>query len=327
MIITAIPLAVVRLDRMLRRPLRGFGGVPLIIFALLVAAAIPLSLEGAKAQPIGQSVDDLRDGTSSLSSWVRMSGRIVTISSPESVAAGQNVTSLLVESSGDAIVLLSDRVLEGEPTITGRVNNSAGMTETAVRIAGPRLPPGNLEIIDRYVVSVDDLIVPLEQKSWLEVWIPVGAGLVLLVMLIVGYPVALFRRRPSDRGYVRPLSENEWVDAWLVDRREEDGLRLSAPVGRLQRVGRRSDTDPFFTMTSAATPRPVQFRRHRWSAAVPGTLYFVTQVLPVLRVHDWGIDVLLAFRTEADRDRVLASFSESAGAGEGMPQAAHAARG
>lgn len=327
MILAAIPFGVRWLDRVLRRPLRGFGGVPLVIAALLVAATVPLAIEGAEQQPIGQSVDDLRDGTSSLSSWVRMSGRIVTISSPESVAAGQSVTSLLVEPSGDAILLLSDRVLEGEPTITGRVTNSANASETAIGIAGPRLPVGQLEIVDRYVLSVDDVIVPPENKSWIEVWIPLGIAVVLLAALLVGYPVQVFRRRQAEPGNVRPLAEGEWVDAWLVDRQEENGPRLQAPMGRLQRVERRADTDPFFSLVSSATPRPVQFKRHRWSAAFPGTLYLIRQRVPVLRVHDWGIEVMLAFRSQRDRDRVRLSFTDAAAAPEVVSTAAHAARG
>lgn len=318
MILAAIPWAVRQVDRGIRWALRGWGGVPLLVAVLLVAATVPLLLEGAVRQPIRQRVDDLRDGVSALTNWVRLEGRVVTISAPESIATGQRVQSLLVEPSGDAILLLSDRPIEAEESVTGRVSNSANADSTARNVAGPRYPEDAEDVVERYVLTVDDEIVPPDDRTWLVVWGPLGAAALLAAGAYAGYPVVRVRRHPVQTS-ARPMRPGERMRLRAVEPEREHGLRLGAEHGVLERLERRDDADPYFSLTLPAQPRPLLFKGHRWSSAAPGTLWTALDRMPVVELHDWGVGVLLAFDRAEDRDRVLASFAEFADVGEGPP--------
>lgn len=306
--LAAVPYAVLQLDRGIRWLLRGFGGVPLLIVLLLVAAAVPPFIEASQQQPIAQSVDELRDGVSSLSGWVRMEGRIVTLSSPESVEAGQQVQSLLVEPSGDAVVLISDDPIEHLTEITGRVQNSANMDDTARRVGGPRFPADATDVVDRYNIGVDEPIVPSERRSWMLVWgLLIAAGL-LFIGRHVGYPVIRLARDRGGRESARPLAAGEEMEVRVLEPQEETGPSLRGPWGRLRRLERSDPSDPYFSLHVAGQPRPVQFRRHRWSRATPGTLWTLSERMPIVHLHDWGIEIVLGLRSDAERDRLLASF-------------------
>jgi hypothetical protein len=315
-LLAIVPYIVLQVDRGIRAVLRGFGGVPLLIVVLLAAASVPLVMEGSRQQPISETVDGLRDGVSSLSSWVRMEGRIVTLTSPENVARGQQVQSLLVEPSGDAIVLNSHRVLDELSEVTGRVNNSANMSATAERIGGPRFPSEASDVIDRYVLGVDDPIVPRDNRNWTPVWVLVLAAAVLLVGRWLGYPVVRLRPPRVPAG-VRPLAPGERLRLRAVEPENETGTRLVAPRAELRRLERRVPDDPYFSLTTAAHDRALAFRRHRWSTASAGRLWTVAESAPAVQLRDWGIEVLLALDSEADRDRLLASFLEDAGLEDG----------
>lgn len=321
MLLAAIPWGVMQVDRGLRRVLR-FGGIWLVVAALMVVAVIPLALEGARQQPVAQAVDELRDGVSSLSSWARMEGTIVTISSPEAVESGQRVASLLVEPSGDAIMLFSDHPIDHLTMVTGRVNNSFHAAQAARGIAGPRLPAGNLEIIDSYVLSVDDAIVPIERRTWIEVWLPLLIAAIVVASHLVSYPVLTLRRR-EHLGSARPLAAGESLPLHLVQREDENGLRMTAPRGRLVALARHAETDPYFSLDPGTGARPVLFRRHRWSSAVAGTLWYARQRVPVVTIHDWSVDALLGADSPEDCRRVLASFAKGGEEGP-APEAARA---
>jgi hypothetical protein len=308
MILAALPYVVMQLDRGIRRVI-GFGGVGLVVVVLLLAAAIPASIEASERQPLGQRVDDLRDGVSALSGWVRMSGEITTLTSPQAVASGQQVQSLLVEPSGDAILLLSPGELDELSEITGQVSNSANAAETARRVGGPRFPDGDLEVIDRYVITVDDPIVPAENQTWAPVWAALGVAALLVIGRRIGYPVVRLRPDADPPVGPRPLAVGELLDVRPLEPEDETGPSLAAPWGRLERVPRHRDTDPYFELRVPGQQRPTEFRRHRWSRATPGTLWTIRERVPVVHLHDWGIEVVLAVRSEADRDRLLASFA------------------
>ncbi|HEX2194750.1 MAG TPA: hypothetical protein VHK63_07345 [Candidatus Limnocylindria bacterium] len=311
--IAVLPYAVRRLDAGIRRLLFGFGGVPLLVAGLLAVAVVPPVVEAAEQQPLLQSVDDLRDGVSSLSSWVRMNGRIVTLSSPEDVEAGREVRSLLVEPSGDAIMLLSSDPVDHLNQITGRLSTSSGAEDLAARIGGPRFPADASEVIDGYVVRVDNPVVPAERKTWLLSWGAVLAAGLLLLGRRLGYPMITLRRgrasRPPDDA--RPLAVGEEVTVRVVDAEEEQGTRLSAPPATLLRLPRVREADPYFEMRIPGQPRPTSFKRHRWALATPGTLRMVAERLPIVHLHDWSVEVVLAVSTEAERDRLLASFARA----------------
>lgn len=308
MLVAGIPYAVMHLDRGLRWLLRGFGGVWIVILLLLSGALVAPIVEASQQQPQGQTVDDLRDGVSSLSTWVRMQGRIVTISSPETVAAGQQVQSLLVEPSGDAIVLISNEPIDDLTEITGRVQNSANMDSTARSIGRERFPDGEIQVIDRYNVAVDDPIVPADGRDWTPAWIAVALAAVLFVAYRVGYPVIRLRRTGGAPAG-RPLQVGEEMPVRLVDPQEETGPRLTAPHGALRRLARTEPTDPYFELDLEGGDRPILFRRHRWSRATPGALTTLSERVPIVHLHDWGIEVVLGLESEADRDRLLASFA------------------
>lgn len=313
MILAAIPYLAGRVDRAVRAVLHGFGGVPLVVVLLLLAAAVPLLVEGARTQPIGQSVDSLRDGVSALSGWVRMEGRVVTLSPPENVAAGQQVHSLLIEPGGDAIVLLSDRSLEGETQITGRVSNSANAGRTARRIGGPRLPGQELDIVDQYVISVDRQIVPPPDRGWAPVWIPLGLAVLLAAGHRIGYPVVRRSRAGGSRAPAQPIAEGEGLHVRLLEPERQAGLRLEAPAGRLTRPahpGGRAEVDPFLVVEIEGRPRPLRFMRHRWASASPGTAWTVLDHAVIAEIRDWGLEATLAFDSESDRDRLLATFTQ-----------------
>jgi len=308
LLISAIPYAVLQIDRGVRRALRGFGGIWLVILLVLAGASVPLFIEGSRQQPIAETVDGLRDGVSSLSSWVRMSGRIVTLTSPKSVAAGQQVQSLLIEDSGDAILMTSQRTLDDLIEVTGRVSNSADADGTARRIGGPRLPDEDLDIVDRYVLTVDDPIVPQQDRDWTLVWVLViGTGL-LVAGRLIGYPVIRLSREASVQAAARPLAVGEAVSLRVVEPERETARRLVAPRGELRRLPRTAPDDPYFSLSIEGRSRPLLFRRHRWSSAAAGTLWTIDEQVPVIHLRDWGIEVLLALDSQADRARVLASF-------------------
>jgi hypothetical protein len=307
-ILAAIPYLVMQLDRGIRRALGGFGGVSLLIVVLLGAAAVPPAIEASQQQPLHQSVDDLRDGISALSRWVRMSGEITTLTAPDLVAAGQQVQSLLVEESGDAILLLSDEPVDSLTEITGRVQDSANMDSTARSVGGDRFPQGDIEVIDRYNIRVDDPIVPAASRSWVFVWAALATAMVLFVAQRVGYPVVRLRR-DAGAGPARPLAVDEEIDVRAIEPQEELGPSLVAPWGRFRRVLQQRDTDPYFELRIPGHERPIHFRRHRWSRATPGTLWTIRERMPVVHLHDWGLEIVLGLRSEADRDRLLASFA------------------
>jgi hypothetical protein len=307
-VLAAIPYAVLQLDRAIRWLLRGFGGVTLLIVLLLGAAAVAPAIEASEVQPIGQSVDELRDGVSALSGWVRMRGEITTLTSPQAVEAGQQVQSLLVEPTGDAIVLLSPGPLDHLGEITGHVSNSANAAQTARRVGGPRFPAGDLDVIDRYVITVDDPIVPAEERSWWLVWSLLIAAAVLFIGQRVGYPVMRLERDRAAADGARPLAVGEEIAVRVLEPQDETGPRLRGPRGRLQRLERRDPSDPYFSLQVEDQDRPTLFRRHRWSRATPGTLWTLAERLPVVHLHDWGIEVVLGLGTDAERERLLASF-------------------
>jgi hypothetical protein len=307
--LAAIPYAVMQLDRWLRRLLRGFGGVPLLILALLVGAAIPPVIEGSEQQPLGQTVDDLRDGVSALSGWVRVQGEITTLSPPRDVESGFEIRSLLVEPSGDAVLLLSQEPIDHLTEITGRVSQSGNAGDTARGIGGPRFPAGEIDVIDRYLVRVDDPIVPPENRSWWLVWLLIGAAAVLFVGYRIGYPIVRVRREEAAAaGAGEPLAVGEELPVQLIETGEETGARLKGSWSTLRRLPRNDPGDPYFEMRVEGQPRPILFKRHRWSRAMPGTLTTLGERIPIVHLHDWGVEVLLGLRTEADRDRLLASF-------------------
>ena len=307
-LISAIPYAVLQIDRAVRQALRGFGGVWLLILLVVAGASVPLFIEGSRQQPIAESVDGLRDGVSSLSSWVRMSGRIVTLTSPQSVAAGQQVQSLLIEDSGDAILMTSQRTLDDLTEVTGRVSNSANADQTARRIGGPRLPDQDLDIVDRYVLTVDDPIVPQQDRDWTLVWVLVISTGLLVGGRLIGYPVIRLSREARLQGTARPLAVGEAVSLRVVEPERETGRRLVTPRGELRRLPRTAPDDPYFSLSIEGRSRPFLFRRHRWSSAAAGTLWMIAEQAPVIHLRDWGIEVLLALDSQADRARVLASF-------------------
>jgi hypothetical protein len=41
---------------------------------------------------------------------------------------------------------------------------------------------------------------------------------------------------------------------------------------------------------------------------MPGSITTLRERIPIVHLHDWGVEVLLGLRTDADRDRLLASF-------------------
>jgi hypothetical protein len=307
MILAAIPYAVLQVDRGLRRVLGGFGGVPLLIVILLAVAVVPPLIEASERQPIGQNVDDLRDGVSSLTSWVRMDGEIVTLSPPDSVASGQLVQSLLVEPTGDAVVILSPDPVDHLTEITGRVQPSANMGDTARRVGGERFPVGELEVIDRFNIAVDDPIVPSDRRNWTLVWVLLAAAATLFVGSRVGYPIVRLRRDAPVPAAI-PLEIHEEMGVRLIEPQLETGPAVTGPWGRLRRVPRQRDTDPYFELLVEGQ-RPIEFRRHRWSLATPATVTSLRERMPAVHLHDWGIEVILGLTSEADRDRLLASFA------------------
>jgi hypothetical protein len=308
--LAAIPYAVMQLDRGLRRALRGFGSVPLLIFVLLVAATIPPVIEGSEQQPLQQSVDDLRDGVSGLTGWVRMRGEVTTLSPPRDIERGFEVRSLLVEPSGDAVLLLSQDPVDHLTEITGRASQSGTAGDTARGIGGPRFPAGEIDVIDRYLVRVDDPVVPPENRSWWLVWSLLGAAVLLFIGYRVGYPIVRVRR---DEAVVaegaRPLEVDEEMAVRLLEPQEETRPGLRAPWARLRRLPRNDPADPYFELRVEGQARPILFKRHRWSRAMPGTITTVRERAPIVHLHDWAIEVVLALRSEADRDRLLASFA------------------
>jgi hypothetical protein len=94
----------------------------------------------------------------------------------------------------------------------------------------------------------------------------------------------------------------------VLEPQEETGPALRGPWGRLRRLERNDPSDPYFSLDVEGQARPVQFRRHRWSRAIPGTLWTVAERVPIVHLHDWGIEVVLALRSEPERERLLASF-------------------
>jgi hypothetical protein len=302
MFLAALPYAVRQLDRGIRSVLR-FGGVWLLIFVLAVVALVPLLIEGARQQPLNQSVDDLRDGTSGLSGWVRLYGDIVDLDTH----TGAQSRSLLINESGDAILLVANRSLADVTMVTGHVALSSGLAEN---IKGANYPglPDDLDIVDSYLVNVDDQIVPPENRSWAESWVPGIAAALLLAGMLAGYPLLVTGRgAPRTGGPV--VAEGEAVPVRLVDRADETGLRSSARPATFQRVARAGDEEPFFRLVLDDEPGSVDLYRHAWSWERPGTLWFVTERMPVLTVHDWGLDLLLGFDSQAARDRVLATLA------------------
>jgi hypothetical protein len=315
---TVIPYAVKQLDRGLRRVLRGFGGVPLLAFVLLAVAAIPPVIEASEQQPLLQSVDQVRDGVSRLAGWVRIRGDIVTLSPQRDVEANYQVFSLLVEESGDAIMLLSGDPVDHLDEITGRLGLSGDAGESSRNIGGPRFPAGEIDVVDSYIVRVDDPVVPPENRSWLLVWVLIGVAGGLLVAYRIGYPVVRVRRDAAIRApaAARPLGAGEEMAVRLVEPQEETGPKLQAPSGRLRRLPRNDPADPYFELVVDGQPRPIQFRRHRWSRAMPGSITTLGERLPIVHLHDWGIEVMLALASETDRDRLLASFAIGEGEDE-----------
>jgi hypothetical protein len=317
---TLIPYAVKQLDRGLRKVLRGFGGVPLLAFVLLAVAAIPPLVEASQQQPLLQTVDQVRDGVSRLAGWVRIRGDVVTLSPERDVEANYQVFSLLVEESGDAILLRSGDPIDDLEEITGRLGLSGNAGETSRRIGGPRFPAGEIDVVDSYVVLVDDPVLPPENRSWLLVWILIGVAGALLVAYRIGYPVVRMRREAAVRvpATARPLEVGEEMAVRLVEPQEEMGPALQAPGGRLRRLPRNDAADPYFELVVEGQPRPLQFRRHRWSRAMPGSITTLRERMPIVHLHDWGIEVMLALASEADRDRLLASFAIGEGEDEAV---------
>jgi hypothetical protein len=186
-------------------------------------------------------------------------------------------------------------------------------------VGGERFPPGDIQVADRYNVLVDDAIVPNERRSWVFVWATLAAAIILFVAQRVGYPVIRLRRDAAVPAGARPLAVGEAMDVRPTEPQLETGTSLAAAWGSLERVPRTRDTDPYFVLRAPGQERAVEFRRHRWSRATPGMLWTIRERIPIVHLHDWGIEVVLGLRSEADRDRLVASFAIGDELAEGAP--------
>lgn len=293
------------LDAALRIP---FGGrqsaVPalwLLIGVLLLVALVPLSIEASVRQPQRLSVDDIRDGVSALTSWVRLSGRIQTISPPEEIEARRPVISMLVEPSGDAILLRSDRPITEYRTVTGELATTNQASRTVTVLAGEEALEG-VDLIQHRMIFVDDQIVPENDVNWTLIWLALVAAGLLVIGVRAGYPV--FVRISPAKNLRDRLIVGEPLSARIVDDRDQKGVRLLADRVTLVRASSPDEpgTDGL-TIQRTGTSRRLTVYADRWLSATPGELLTLAAAIPALTVQSWGVNVLLAFANVRDRDR------------------------
>jgi hypothetical protein len=294
-----------RLNAALRAPFGGdrssLPAVWLLIGALLVAGSIPLSIEASRRQPQRVSVDDMRDGLSPLTNWVRVEGRIMTLSSPSQIVARRRVTSMLVEPGGDAILLYSDVPIEGYSSVTGELGYTNQASRTAAVLAGEEVLEG-IDLIQNAKINVDEVILPEREVNWLPVWLPLGAAALLIIGMRAGYPIFLRSSSAPERS--TPLPVGEPLVARIVDDRDQSGARLVADEVVLVRVSSADEPGARgLTVQRAGTSRRLTVYADRWISAYRGTLLTLSGASPALLIQSWGVNAMLVFRSARDRDR------------------------
>lgn len=293
------------LNAALRAPFGGSrSSVPavwLMIGALLVAGSIPLWTEASRRQPQHVSVDDIRDGLSALTSWVRVEGRITTLSPPSEIEARRQVISMLVEPGGDAILLRSDVPIEEYSSVTGELGHTNNASRTVTLRAGEQALAG-VDLIQNRFVLVDDEIVPAREVNWLPAWLALGAAGLLIIGMRAGYPI--FLRAASSREQGAPLPVGEPLTARIVDDREQSGARLVADEVVLVSVSSADEPGARgLTVQRAGTSRRLTVYADRWISAHRGTLLTLSGASPALLIQSWGVNAMLVFRSARDRDR------------------------
>lgn len=308
------------LDVALRTPFRLVGAsVPalwLLIGLLVLAGAVPLSIEGSRNQPQVMTIDDMADGVSALTTRVRLYGEVRTLTAAQEMSPGRPVFSLLVEDDGDAILLRSRDPVDERESITGELGETRDAARVVRTVAGEEALAG-LDLIDYQMIFVDREAVPERDVNWMVIWLPLVTAALLVVGIQSGYPV--FHRSPRWPGRrPAPLGAGETVRAGIVDDRDQRGARIHAEPVVLTRVSVPDEPGRgALVLQRAGTSRRLTVASDRWVSVDVGDLWSLAGRRPAAVLQSWGVNVLLVFDNREDRDRAAAVVAPEATARHG----------
>jgi hypothetical protein len=299
--------ATAQINARLRGPLARLGvhvgGVWLMVVLLLIVAAVPTYLEASKVSPQGVSIDQITQRSlSALTSWVRLEGRVVTLSDNRSSQAQYGVTSVLIR-DGKAIMLSSSQPVENRNDITGQAANAPGAGDRIRSLAPPGLLDG-IDVSPNGLVLVDDVPPPPSTTPWWLVYADLAIAAGLVVGSAVGYPVfgAIGRRRRP------PLASGEQVPVGVAAELRRSGRTATLPLGAAS-VGRGETAATLLLKIPDSIDAPahdVSIHRDMWTSARAGSQHTVGASAPALEVRSFALHGVVTFASADDRDRAAA---------------------
>jgi hypothetical protein len=261
--------------------------VPLVVMVgLLIASLVPVLIVGSTPEPTAISLADLRDqrlpaGTS----WYRFEGELRPVAGA-SPATGPFVYTL--HDTGDdsvAITVVSPAKLDaGHAQVTGRIGSTASVR-------------GTFQTLD-----VDVPTEPVRHDPWWLFGIPALMALTIAYGRHVGYPVVRRDRRRSAPAI--PVRPDESLPARWSGRVGSDLVAADAMQPCTVFVTCDSEVCEV-VLTEDAAARTVLTRR-----ASPKQRLRICRTdgsLAALGIHAPTADLVIAFETVADRDRLGAT--------------------
>lgn len=253
-----------------------------VVMALLLLSLLPVLIVGSTKQPNDVTLKDLQvENLPAGASWFRLQGDL----REEPTASPYTYTLHDLADDSRAVTVVADA-----PLPTGHV-------EITGRQGGPSLRGTFLSI------QADVPTEPVRHDPWLLFAIPAIIAIVIVIGAMRGYPVK--RRDGGSAAVVDQLRPGERLSAtwggWISN--EAHGLDAMSPC----QVEVACDSDVCsMTITDVDGVRTVPHRRASPKRRI--RLCWTSGVRPGLDLHAPAADLVLAFDSEADRDRFARSI-------------------
>ncbi len=262
---------------------RGARWLPAVVVAgLLALSLVPVLIVGSTPQPNDVSLNDLElENLPAGASWFRLQGDL------RAVPSASPYTYTLHDLTDDALAVT---VVSPTPLPTGHVEITG--RQGGVSLGGTFLS-----------IQADVPTEPVRHDPWLLFAIPAVIAIFIVIGRVRGYPVT--RRDGRSGATVDQLHPGERLSAtwggWISN--EAHGLDAMSPC----QVEVACDPDVCtMTITDADGVRTVPHRRASPKRRI--RLCWTSGVRPGLDLHAPAADLVLAFDSEADRDRFARSI-------------------
>ena len=292
-------------------PLGRLGRAPVLAVAafLVVLAAVPIVLPLLDPQPEDVTVQRIFDGaTSHPDGWLRLRGRITTLSESPTGAPGSYALLVDAENPLRAVVVQGTGEVEAQDAaiVTGTLAAGGVSVEEELPIeatvAGtpPRIVP------DRFV-ALDPAPVPPRSVLWPITIPPLLLAALLAIGARVGYPI--FRQTVEIDVLAQPLAPGERIPSAYGGRIGPNQAELTEPAGvlLLVRRGPRGNLLTAQPLAEGDAPAPAQVTiGGSWTSGRVGSVHTARESVAALHVRSELVDATFLFARIAERDRVAA---------------------